>query len=317
MANSFEEFDKYLHKIRVDNDPSGAQFIGYSRNNAALSSDPVWLIKRIFTSGNFVSIDYASVGGYQGTYTGVWDSRASYFTAAPFNNGRAILANGANEQILFGNVAPLKFTHTTPFSISIWFKTFASGTICLIGKQGAANALGYRIELVGGNLRFHLSGGAAGNRIDIRAPTSTYNNGQWYHVVCTYAGDQNANKCKMIVNGAALAFTVSANTLISTIDTTIAFQVCGRNGNTETFNGFLDESSVWSIDLSLANAQEIYNSGDPNNLSQLSFYTSANLEHWCRLGDNTTVPTFPDLSANMNNGTSANMTSANIVSETP
>ncbi len=75
----------------------------------------------------------------------------------------------------------------------------------------------------------------------------------------------------------------------------------------------VDELAIWDSDQS-SNVATIYNSGVPFDLSTLGTQP----KHWWRMGDGDTYPNLQD------NGTEANcvfvmynMTSANIVSDTP
>lgn len=320
-----EDFDVNMHQIRIDKDPVNGTFVGFSNSHSSSEADAAWLIKRIFTSGNFTNIEYAinPISGRRGFFDNVWNDRLNLFGAPPFSNSKSIFVTASNEHIIYNlDPAALKFTNIQPFSISVWFKTFSSSTMCVLGKQANGNDAGYRIEISSGRVELHISGGAAGNRIEIRSSAATYGNGLWHHVVCSYAGDNNANNCKMTIDGVADTFTVNANTLSSTIDNAVNFQISGRNATTNTFDGFIDEVSIWRANLTLTQAQELYGVGVPTDVSQASFNTGAsglggNFALWNRCGDNTTIPNFTDLSGNGNTGTSVNMTQANIVGEVP
>ena len=77
----------------------------------------------------------------------------------------------------------------------------------------------------------------------------------------------------------------------------------------------MDEVALFDDELSLAQIQNIYNSGTPTDLSSESYL----LGYW-RNGDPTgtgAYPTIVDQSSNSNDGTMNNMSSSDIVTDVP
>jgi hypothetical protein len=81
------------------------------------------------------------------------------------------------------------------------------------------------------------------------------------------------------------------------------------------YTGNLDEASMWNKELAASTITEIYNSGEPTDLSGVS-----GLIGWWRMGDpngTAAYPTITDQSTNSNNATMTNMASSDIVASVP
>ena len=139
------------------------------------------------------------------------------------------------------------------------------------------------------------------------------NDGNWHHVMFTYAGDTSTNGLKLFVDGILRSQATSVNGGLRS-SPTIKPTIGGlSNVITWMFEGNIDEVSIFNTDQS-ANVSTIYNSGIPNDLTELSPL------HWYRMGEdasfNGTNWTVPD-NVGSNNGTSANMTVDALVGEAP
>jgi hypothetical protein len=91
----------------------------------------------------------------------------------------------------------------------------------------------------------------------------------------------------------------------------------GRKAAAYSFNGRLDECSIWNKELSAGEITTLYNSGEPTDLKAESF--AANLINWWRMGDPSgtgSYPTIADAQGSLNL-TMTNMTSANINTNVP
>ena len=174
---------------------------------------------------------------------------------APQSVNEALFGDGVNDHALIGNVAQLNFTNLNPFTVFCFFRTSDSGTNVMFSKQGAANALGWRLELVGGQIRWHLSGGAAGNRLDVRSTLSIYADNKWHFIAVTYTGSSNATGVEMFIDGVQdVGPVINTNNLVSTSASATDAQISGRNGTTTPFPGRLDDVGCFNIALTPANA---------------------------------------------------------------
>ena len=91
----------------------------------------------------------------------------------------------------------------------------------------------------------------------------------------------------------------------------------GRKSASYSFNGRLDECSIWNKELSAGEITTLYNSGEPTDLKAESF--AANLINWWRMGDPSgtgSYPTIADAQGSLNL-TMTNMSSSNINTNVP
>lgn len=309
IDEDFVLFDELSLQIQTDT-VGGSVYIGYARSQTTDKGAPDWLIKRITTAGSEIETIYASQ-----KFNKVWDDRVTIFGTAPFSNDRSILCDGTNDHILIGVVSELNFDRLDSFSVSCWTRTNSNATQVLVSKQGSGNNLGWRYGFESGQFRFHLSGGAAGNRLQVRSIAATYGDDNWHHTVMTYDGSGNGSGVTIYVDDSDDTGSVLTDTLTTATQSTTAAQISGRSGTVGELNGFIDEVSIWDKELSSAEVSEIYNSGSPDNLSTHS--AIANLVGWWRCGDNDTFPIIRDLSTSANNATMTNMTVSDIVGEVP
>jgi hypothetical protein len=139
------------------------------------------------------------------------------------------------------------------------------------------------------------------------------NDGNWHHVMFTYTGDTSTDGLKLFVDGIRRAQATSANG--GTRSTTAVVPTIGGLSQTlaNMFEGNIDEVSIFNTDQS-ANVSTIYNSGIPNDLTELSPL------HWYRMGEdasfNGTNWIVPD-NVGSNNGTSNAMLVDALVGEAP
>lgn len=310
-----------IDKTIVDNASALVTYYGRA-HTGALTSDAVWQISRRSRTGNLEVFDYADIsieaqakGHFQGKFDKVWDDRVSLFTGpATYINGSSINFDGVNDFILIGDVAALKFTDTSKFTLSAWFRTSVAGEQAIFSKQGAVNAAGYRLVVVGGLIQFHLSDGTG--RIEIESVTNTGLDDDVFHsVVVTYDGSKTAGNCTMVVDGIRDIFTTNVDTLTGTIDNLVDANIGARNSATLFFDGFIDEVGVHDTNIPLARAISLSNNGIPQDLTQHK--ASADLIGYWRMGDGDTFPNILDNSTNNNTGVMTNMVAGDIVAVVP
>ncbi len=184
-------------------------------------------------------------------------------------------------------------------TISIWFyqDTSANADICGYGTNTVAGL--FDIILYGGNVYVH--GYGAGQDYGKGA----YTVGVWNHYVITYDG----TTAKGYVNNVA----TPENTVTLSTGTTNTFKIGNGYFNIGNFNGKLSNCSIWNAALTSAQVSELYNEGVPSNLNNHSAYS--NLVSWWQLGSNSSFNTNWTVldEKGSNNGTSVNMTEADIV----
>jgi hypothetical protein len=294
-------------KSITDRQSSVLSYVGYSKDINALTSDPVWSVKRVYTNGTQTYSQYVD----DGEFTQVWDDRNTLFTEDGFFNAMSLLFDGVNDYVSFGNV--YNYTAAQQFSVSVWIKpnNFSIVRYFLGKADNAGTVYGWRLGLnTTGKVytQMRTNGGAY-------APDewpTTLTAGVWTHLVWTYAGSNNKSGQSLYVNGVKEVFTPSGGSLVGMSSGTYPLTIGAAPLN--YYSGHLDEFSIWDKVLSDAEVLEIYNSGAPNELSTLLF--SSNLQSWWRLGDGDTYPVVLDQKG-VANGTLTNMSEASIVGDVP
>ena len=207
------------------------------------------------------------------------------------------------------------------FSISFWLKrTAASGGEYLLSKAGyfsaGANRFEYRVQT---NYLHRILFIVYGNDnssiyqqilLDQSIAFET-----WTHIGLTFDLGSTSGSLKGYINGvynSGAAYS-SAGTRAAAANTVAPLQLCKYGG---TFGeSKLDELAIFDDELSLAQMQDIYNSGTPTDLSNESYLVG----YW-RNGDPTgtgAYPTITDQSSNSNDGVMTNMVAGDIVSDAP
>ena len=211
------------------------------------------------------------------------------------------------------------------WTISFWVKATNSSSgrvIFYYGSNDTTNGGIVEVRLTSTN-KLRLQYGSNNNYVRLQSPNAL-TVGSWQHITYTYDGGTTGassgdisnyySRFGLFIDG------VSQSTNNSHGNYGWSGAISGQNlrvgklvsGN--TLNGEkVDELAIWNSDQS-ANISDIYNSGNPFDLSTLT----TEPKHWWRMGDEDTYPYLQD------NGSEANcifqmynMTSANIVNDVP
>jgi hypothetical protein len=207
------------------------------------------------------------------------------------------------DYINFANGSTMARGQEITYSVWANFVTF-SGDI--IGNKNSSN-LGTGLNFASGILIFQLGNGLNLSWNNSRITLSSYvNTGEWFHIIGTFDG----TNAKIYING------IERNSWTPTQPFTISgwnnnFQIGKRADQGSSFiNGRLSNVAFWNSGLTPAQVTTIYNNGSPADISSLSPIS------WWKLnaqdtfdGSNWTIKDY----AGSNDGTSVNMTSANLV----
>mgnify|MGYP001626675419 FL=1 len=253
-------------------------------------------------------------------------------SAPPFSNTKSIQFSnqdyaGANAALLDGVLGRSGngSGSSDAWTISFWLKlTNISGSkvVFYYGSNDTTNGGIVEVRLTSTN-KLRLQYGSNNNYIRLQSPNAL-TIGDWQQITYTYDGGTTGASSGDISNyyGRFGLFIdgVSQSTNNSHGNYGWSGAISGQNlrmgklvsGN--TLNGEkIDEFAIWDSDQS-ANISDIYNSGSTFDYSTLT----TEPKHWWRMGDGDSYPYLQD------NGTEAscifqmyNMTSANIVTDTP
>jgi len=151
--------------------------------------------------------------------------------------------DGTDDFITMGNVLP--FEYNQPFTLSCCLKNSETGSSNIISKQqNSGSYIGYGLGTAAdGKLTFFIYNGKG----FINDFPSTYSD-TLYHIVVTYDGSNTNAGILLYVNGELVEKTVVLNVpLTATILTTVAFQLSGRVGANNVWDGLMDEVHVDNI----------------------------------------------------------------------
>ena len=161
-----------------------------------------------------------------------------------------------------------------------------------------------------GYILFRVLDNVTGGYLQQRV-TVSQQKGEWDLYTATYDGSGTLGGMKIYINGVESQDNgFAGGGVYNSMHQTTAPLNLGR-GNTNGYVGELDEGSVYSKQLSTAEVVEIYNLGNPNDLTSLAS-SSFNLIGWWRMGDGAVYPTIPDDSSNSNDGTMINLSPSSI-----
>jgi len=221
----------------------------------------------------------------------------------------SVIFDGVNDYINFGTGLNSYFEIADAFSISAWIRFSASSNETVI----SSNSLSYRgwqIRVVAGNIvRFLLTKDGS---TYILQDSSALSLNTWYHVVATKDTGNTTGDINLYING-VLDNNPSSGGTVDNISGGQAIYI-GAQALGNMFTGNIDEVSVYNSELSAANAVTLYNGGTPADISGLSPLG------WWKMGDpggTAEYPTMVDSGSSSTDGTMVNMTSSDIVAQTP
>jgi len=230
---------------------------------------------------------------------------ASSSQVAPpaFANNYSLSFDGVDDYVEMGDNDSLSFgdgSTDSPFSISTWWNMADHVSFRGVQKFDSTSNCEYRLNtLNSGRLKFTLFDNSSTKYIGLESSSdlSSYEN-TWIHLVATYNGSGSSSGIKIYLNGSILS-TSSDNggSYTAMHNTSSPFRI-GKL-TTALADGKIDETAVFSAELSSSDVTSIYNSGTPDSLSSYS-----DLVSWWRFeeGSGTTA----NDSAGSNNGTITN-----------
>ena len=189
--------------------------------------------------------------------------RYSRGAGAGFVNTKSLELDGVDDRVNCGNDSSLQ--PTDEFSVSAWFKTAVVGDS---GHNFIYSKLYFRTFILAnsGRIRFDVFK-TSGSYTGLLTPSGTsYSDGNWHHIVTTFKKSDTTRQ-KIYIDGALVA---SANGFNNDVYASSANFEIGVNSYSNQMHGNIDEVAFWKTKLTLTDVQNIYNSGVPNNLNDLS-----------------------------------------------
>jgi len=218
----------------------------------------------------------------------------------PTFNKYSMSFDGVDDHITMGNV--LDFNKSNSFSFSCWIKRASTGTEeAILSKINHTSTFkGYEISFISNNtFRLLLINSGSSTQLIRRHSSSAITDTNWHHIVATYDGSANTSGINLYLDGNLNNGTVTG-TISGDIDNSFPFCIGSRNELGAFFDGKIDEVAIFNAELSASDVTDIYNSGEPTDLSSYS-----NLVSWWRFeeGSGTTAT---DSGSGGNNGTITN-----------
>jgi hypothetical protein len=191
--------------------------------------------------------------------------------------------DGVDDEVNLGDV--IDFNRTDTKSMFFWYRTTTSDR-CGIGKQVSANQQGFRFVVKsstgsGSNQDLILAGPSATQQIQVGCTPRPPMDGQLHHFGFTYSGNSNGSGFKFYIDGVLCTTNIGTNNLTSASTANSEALKIGRRGTSLTFDGTLEHVSIWDIELSQFQVNEIY---DPDEFPDLSLVSmAANLQLWLKI----------------------------------
>jgi len=224
----------------------------------------------INSSTGEITLSTSSINSYTVRYTlpdATFAEQSLAITAPAFTNANSFTFDGVNDYFETNYTPPVGSSSRT---ISLWFYANNSSFKTICGYGTASSNQGFDIvNYTSNTIGVHLFGTSV-------LAGGTYNASAWNHYAITYDG----TTLRGYLNGSAVA--TSTNTVNT--GTTNKFQLSkGAYSTANYFSGKVDEVAIWTSALSSTAVTEIYNSGAPNDLDNLTNASSPTA--WYRMGD--------------------------------
>lgn len=261
---------------------------------------------------NYPTVPDLSPSGNDGTMTNMAADEIVIDAPRSHEAFYSFLLDRVNEYVNVGNVDALSFERTDAFSFSIWFKMATAGGGYLFSKENDSGAFtGYSALCTSsGSILLRVGYGTVVGQAAEVETQNTFADGEWHHLIWAYDGSNVTAGITVIIDGVVQMVDINSDDLATSILNTSSFSIGSRNGTGAFFRGNLNELSAWSKELTLSEAQDLYNGGRPRDARTLGI--NSFLRGYWTLGNRSTFPTVLDLSPLGNDGTAFNMEVSDI-----
>jgi len=201
-----------------------------------------------------------------------------------FSNVNSFSFDGVDDYFLVPDTSGLSFgngTTDSPFSISTWVNMTDATNFRIVNKYDSN--FEYLFSTGGADtIVFLLYDNSTGGKIGRLYSTSlTSFQGSWIHLAATYSGNGSSTGLKIYLNGLRVDNTNNNSGSYTAMENTTAPLEIGKVTTTNA-NGLIDETAIFTTELSQSDITAIYNNGEPQSLDAYSPFV------WFRMGDNAT-----------------------------
>ena len=154
-----------------------------------------------------------------------------------------------------------------PLTFSAWIKPNSAGE----GDSGVIVAKVSTAALANGRMIFFIENGVPTNalrffkngttNLDVVTSNDAVSIGEWQHVVVTWDGSVTAANVHIYKNGNELSYQTTNNGASLASDAAESLIIGNRGTGTDTFDGSIDEVSIWNRTLSSAEILNLYKRG--------------------------------------------------------
>ena len=192
-------------------------------------------------------------------------------TVSPVTNNLSAVFDGATDKLDCGNSTTLM--PTGGLTISCWVKLGNSSVFNTLIQRQTISSNGYSVVLNNGSFSFYGTGGHTFGT----GYTSTTD---WYHVCVTH----DNSTVKGYIDGNLISAFSTTSLVSNTVTTKLGNH---SSAGVSPLNGKLDEVSIFSSALDAQNVTQIYNLGNPIDLTidQGNYNSSSDLVGYWRMGD--------------------------------
>lgn len=128
-------------------------------------------------------------------------------------------------------------------------------------REDGGSQIGYNIGINSDSEFYFIIRGSNNTTIYITYPVGIIADGSWHQVILTYNGSSDANGINIYFDSSLISFTTKSNSLNSSIQNSVSFQISGRDGANFCFNGKMDEVLIYDKELTQEEVTYKYNSG--------------------------------------------------------
>jgi hypothetical protein len=222
-----------------------------------------------------ITLSSSVINSYVVTYTlpsGTFESRNLGIEAAAFASTRSFSFDGVDDYFDIGTISSIN--SASACTISYWAKkASASGDDMTVGSQ-LTSTNGIWLQWYTDNNVYFSPRNGSSNYVTVSLTGDT----NWHHLLGVYDG----TNMTIYIDGAQAA--TSTTSVPASLSATAGnnFQIGALNGSFFT-SGSIDEVAVWNSALSSDAVTEIYNSGVPNDLDELTNASDPTV--WYRMGE--------------------------------